>query len=157
MQLLKSLPLQLFNNKTVLTYYSLNYIYDTYKFNTGEPNLLNRFIKNDNNKIYTFNTYFIINYLKQNIFQKLVNLIDCKEYNNFFNLNYLYNNDDYYYEEGIYDYAYKINILNNFNCRFISTDIITGRMTLNIPYTPYFKHVHIHKLTRQLQRLQCGM
>lgn len=62
MYLQKPLPMQLFNGKTILSYYDLRRLDD-------QPNLMHRLIYNINHRIYTFNTYFIINRLKFKLFE----------------------------------------------------------------------------------------
>ena len=141
MYLQKPLPQQLFSNKTVLSHYSLNSLVD-------QPNLIHRIIYNMNHRIHTFNTYFIINRLKLKLFEKLFNLVNDDQYIEFFNKNYLYKNDWYFFEECIYDYAYNINILNNRNCVFFNTDIISNSSS------SLFKHEHILSLRAQIQKLK---
>lgn len=141
MYLQKPLPMQLFNDKTILSYYDLR------KFD-DQPNLMHRLIYNINHRIYTFNTYFIINRLKLKLFEQLFKLTSDKQYIDFFNAYYFYKNDSYFFEEGIYDYAYNINVLNNMNCMFFSTNVISDSNKA------LFKHEHIMPVKAQLQFLK---
>ena len=140
MYLQKMLPTTLFNNKTVLTYYELNKI-------ENQPNLTYRIIKNLNNNILTFNTYFIINFLQNQLFEQLFSFVNNNEYKNIFTESYLVDNDWYFFEECIYDYAYKLGIINNINCRFLHTGIVSNSKN------SYFKHIHIPFVRDQLTTL----
>ena len=59
-----------------------------------------------------------------------------KEYNNFFNRYLLYDNDTFYYEEGVYDYAYYTNIINTNNSLFITENELN---ILNLSYNKFGK------------------
>lgn len=137
--LMRALPAQdaIFNDKNVFCVYS--------EPNNNEIVIYKRFESNQQKGIYTFNTEFIINNRKNQIFEKLVQLIDDKGYETFFNANFLYENDMYYYEEGIYDYAFYINIINDKNSNFIDLKQISG--TAN----SFFMHKHIRTFSEYVK------
>lgn len=138
MYLTKCIPTNfVFNDKSIFC------IYDKSNINQTELALMQRYKYNIDNNIKTFNTEFIINNRKNYIFEKLKELIDSKEFNLFFDLNYLHDNDYFYYEEGIYDYAYSKNILNDDNSLFVNIDNVASESYDNINDNQFFVHMHI--------------
>lgn len=124
-------PLDFFNlNNTILYYYdfnNINILKDSkefiYRLNCG--NKLN---------MKCHNTYFQV-FTKNNNFQQTVyNISQTQEYQNFFekNIYYQLTDDDYFFEEGAYDYTC-LKYQNNFNI-----------IDLKCPST-LFKHIHAHK------------
>ena len=67
----------------------------------------------------TFNTMFIIHFLKNQLNKKIYNTIDNDEYKSFFEKYESYNNSLYYLEEGIYDFLFLKNEINNSNSCFL--------------------------------------
>lgn len=104
----------LLTDKTMFCIYNLNIISNndlTYNYRIKNMAILNT---------YAFNTFFIINFVKHKIFQKLYSIMMSDDYLDFFKKYIIFNNDDFYFEEGIYDYAKFNNILNNTNCLFVN-------------------------------------
>lgn len=113
------------NDKLVIAYYDRNTInmdYHDYRY----YNIL---------KLhgYNHNTYFMITNKNNNYIDIIYNLIGSKEYEEFFKkyIHFQKTNDSYYYEEGLYDFAYLKTLINFYH--------------LGISYLEehYFTHKHL--------------
>ena len=137
------IDLDLYLTHTIPTNFLFNgkNVFCIYKELDKTENLINYRIKNNQqNNIYTFNTQFIVNNRKNKIFEKLVSFIDNEGYESFFNDNIFHDSDMFYYEEGIYDYAFSLGIINSENSNFIDVKKISG-----MPDS-FFVHKHIKSL-----------
>lgn len=132
--LINQIPLQyLFQDKTVFYTYTINNKFEKDSFGY-------RLLNCSKLNILPFNTFFIINKRQNNIFSKLYKCMYSKEYNNFFNRYLLYDNDTFYYEEGVYDYAYYTNIINTNNSLFITENELN---ILNLSYNKFVTPINI--------------
>lgn len=130
----------IFQDKTIFCIYT--------ELNKIEHNINYRLLNNIKMNLCTFNTYFIINNRKNMIFTQLINLINSSQYDEFFNKNILYKNDSFYYEEGIYDYAQSIGIINNRNSRFIDVKHIsenTNALFTHKHITTFYEYISLCK------------
>ena len=110
MYLKKGIPTEyLFLDKNIFCIYSRSSSDDVFNYRLHNNNI---------SGIKTFNTFFKICKSKNNLHGKILDLIDSPQYTEFFEKNILVQNNCFYYEEGLFDYAYHIGVLNDDNCIF---------------------------------------
>ena len=128
----KEIPIQLFQKKTVyLTYFN------SYKiFNSNDARYLQYRCNNMSNiNGKAFNTMIIVHYLKNKLCEKIYNTINDYEYYVFSKKYIMYDGCKYYLEEGLYDFLYVKNKINDKNSIILKLTYITSQ---------YFKHYHLY-------------
>ena len=127
-----------FQNKNVFCIYTEN-------SDKSETLYNKRFSNNEKLHIPTFNSELVIVYRPLHQFSSIIDIVNSKDYEMHFCNYILQKNDDYYYEEGIYDYAKLIGIINQSNSILIDINVISGSEQ------SFFIHKHIKSLAEYMR------
>lgn len=141
----KPIPSYLFyRNKNVFLTYDLSKNLDQLNDGNLSSPILYRYLNNTSLNIKTFNTLFVVNVLKNKLFAELKKLLTSLQHKSYFQQYILFDNDSYYFEESIYDFAYQQHIINNNNSIILNEQTFINNQNLGIDNSKTYLFYHQH-------------